>query len=304
MPEGRIRKAEPNASGLLVEALAEITRLPNFRGVISAEDAGLLMKKLGITLPQLMLQLTSAASEYTVAPISNYRVGAIACGLSGNLYYGANMEFSGRPLSLCTHAEQAATINAWINGEQGLTSLAVSAAPCGYCRQFLYETSSAAKLSVILPDQTLPLSALLPLPFGPGDLGVTAALLSPQSHGLSLTRPSTSVAVQGALAAANMSYAPYTKSFAGIGIATADNVVCGAPYAENAAYNPSISPLEAALAMLNLWGYSPSAITEVALVQVQNAKVTQDAVTAAVLEVIGSPAFTVAYAKVSANTNA
>jgi cytidine deaminase len=289
----------PKPSSALLAELAKLTAPPIFRGIITAAEVQMLLVKLNTTLPKLMLELTSVASQYSVVPISKYHVGAIACGLSGNLYFGANMEFSGQPLSLCTHAEQAATINAWVNGEQGLASLAVNAAPCGYCRQFLYETSNAAQLSVILSEQTLPLTELLPLAFGPGELGVTAGFLAPQDHGLSLVKPSDSLAVQGALAAANMSYAPYTKSYSGIGVLMIDGTVCGAPYAENAAFNPSISPLEAALAMVNLRGYSYGVISEVALVQMQSAKVAQNALTTAVLEVIGSPPFTVAYAHVS-----
>jgi len=302
--DGYVMRPVPRPSSALVEEAAKITKLPQFRGVISADDTRLLMTKLDMPLPRLMLELSSLASEYTVAPISNYRAGAIACGLSGNLYYGANMEYSGRPLMLCTHAEQGATINAWLNGEEGLLSMATNTAPCGQCRQFLYETSAAAKMSVILPEQTMPLVNLLPLPFGPSDRGVAAGLMSAQNHGLSLIKPSSNPAVLAALAAADLSYAPYTKSFAGIGIALADGQVCGAPYAENAAYSPSISPLEAALSLVNLWGYSYTAITEVALVQVQGAKIDQDAITAALLEVIFSPTFTVAYAHESAGLKA
>ena len=68
--------------------------------------------------------------------------------------------------------------------------LAVSAAPCGYCRQFLNELTTASTLQIILPDTpTTLLTALLPDAFGPTDLGVTAALMSPQSHGMTLDAP-------------------------------------------------------------------------------------------------------------------
>jgi cytidine deaminase len=289
------KKTQSKASSALMVELAKITQPPIFRGIITAAEVQTLMSKVDITLPRLMLELSSVASQYSVVPLSGYQVGAIACGLSGNLYFGAAMEFAGQPLSFCTHAEQAATINAWVHGEQGLASIAVDAPPCGYCRQFLYETANASQLSVVMPEQTMPLTTLLPLPFGPADLAVVSPFLSPQNHGLSLMKPSTAPAVLGALAAANMSYAPYTNSFAGVGILMTDGTVCGAPYAENAARNSSISPIEAALSMLNLWGYSYGLISEVALVQVQGTKVTQNALTAGVLEVIGSPPFTVAY---------
>lgn len=288
-------QSKPPSSALMVE-LAKITELPIFRGIITAAQAQTLMSQLGISLPQLMLELSSVASQYSVVPISGNRVGAIACGISGNLYFGANMEFSGQPLGFSTHAEESAIINAWVHGEQGLASLAVGVAPCGCCRQFLYETASAAQMSVILPEQAIPLTTLLPFALGPSDLGVTDGFLSHQDHGLSLNKPSTAPAVLGALAAANMSYAPYTNAYAGVGILMSDGTVCGAPYAEHAACNSRISPIEAALSMLNLWGYSYGLISEVALVQIHGTKLAQNALTEGVLEVIGSPPFTVAYA--------
>lgn len=291
-----IKKTQSKPSSALMVELSKITQPPIFRGIITDAQVQTLLSKVDITLPRLMLELSSVASQYSVVPISGHHVGAIACGLSGNLYFGASMEFSGQPLGFCTHAEQAATINAWVHGEQGLASIAVDAAPCGYCRQFLYETSNAANLSVILPEQTIPLATLLPHAFGPSELGVAAGFLSHENHGLTLMKPSTAPAVLGALAAANMSYAPYTNAFAGVGILMTDGTVCGAPYAENAARNSSISPIEAALSMLNLWGYSYGLISEIALVQVQGTKVAQNALTEGVLEVIGSPPFTVAYA--------
>jgi cytidine deaminase len=290
------KKTQSKASSALMVELAKITEPPIFRGIITAAEVQALMSKVGIDLPRLMLELSSVASQYAVVPISGRHVGAIACGLSGNLYFGASMEFSGQPLSFCTHAEEAATINAWVNGEQGVSLLAVDSAPCGDCRQFLYETANAAQLSIVLPEETVPLTRLLPLAFGPSDLGIAGGFLSHQQHGLSLMKPSSDPAVLGALAAANMSYAPYTSAFAGVGILMTDGTVCGAAYAESAACNSSISPIEAALSMLNLWGYSYGLISQVALVQVQGTKVAQNTLTERVLEVIGSPAFTSVYA--------
>jgi len=290
-----IKKTQSKPSSALMAELSKITKPPVFRGIITAAQVQTLMSAVDITLPRLMLELSSVASHYAAVPISGNPVGAIACGVSGNLYFGASMEFAGQPLSVCMHAEESATINAWVHGERGLASLAVDAAPCGYCRQFLYETSDAARLSLVLPDGAVPLTTLLPLGTGPGDLGVADALLSYQEHGLTLMKPSDSPAVLGALAAANMSYAPYTNAFSGVAILMTDGTVCGAPYAESATCHSSISPIEAALSMLNLWGYSYALISEVALVQVQGSKVAQNALTEGVLEVIGSPPFTVAY---------
>lgn len=45
------------------------------------------------------------------------------------------------------HAEQFVMANAWAHRERGIKRLAVSAAPCGHCRQFYAELPSAVRLS-------------------------------------------------------------------------------------------------------------------------------------------------------------
>ena len=244
---------------------------PSFHGVISAELAAELEAQSGMNAWQLAFSLVSTAQLFAVTPISAYPVGAVGVGLSGALYYGANLEVAGQALSFTLHAEQAATSNAWINGEQGMTSLAISAAPCGYCRQFLYELVDAATLEIVLPDssgQPAPelLTYYLPDAFGPADLGIVGGLMQPQANGVTVAGTLDATAM-AALAAANAAYCPYTKSFAGVALLTADGFICVGQYAENAAYNPAMSPLEAALSQVAFTGQNWAAITEAVLVQ-------------------------------------
>jgi cytidine deaminase len=235
-----------------------------------------------------MLDLIPLAQKYAIPPISSFFVGAVGLGKSGSLYFGANFEFTGEALSFCVHGEQAATAHAISFGETGLDKLAVSAAPCGYCRQFLYELTTASTLQVLLP-KTPPalLTSLLPDAFGPGDLGVTAALMSPQAHGLTLDSPGHDVVVHAALNAANASYAPYSFTYSGVALKTGDGQIYSGSYAENAAYNPSMSPLEAAVVSLVISGGKSFAdISDAALVEVTGAKASQVDVTRAVLHSI------------------
>jgi len=274
---------------------------PNFTGTIPAGEAQEMANDLGVTMYQLMLILTQWAALFAVAPISNFFVGAVVQGETGKLYFGANMEFPGEALSFCTHAEQSSVVNAWVQGEQGVQALAVNAAPCGYCRQFLYELVRANQLTLIFNDanqqtQTVPITSVLPWPFGPHDLKVPAGLMSPQNHNLVLSTPTNGPGLMAALEAANMSYAPYTSSFAGAAVVMNDNTVIAAPLAENAAYNPSLSPLEGALSCMNLWGYSYSQIVEVALVEMAGTKVSQLDVTRAVLSSVSPVKLTYATA--------
>jgi len=237
--------------------------------------------------PRPMLDRIAEAKTFAIPPISNFYVGAVARGLSGRLYLGANFEFPGQALSFCVHAEQAAVVQAMAGGETGLEMIAVSAAPCGYCRQFLQELTSASTLQIAIPNRppTL-LSSLLPEAFGPSDLGVTAALMSPQAHGLALDAPDALAAA--ALAAANASYAPYSQSYAGVALRTTDGAIFSGAVAENAAYNPSMSPMEAAIVNLAIGGRKSYAdIAEAVLVEVKDAKASQADASRAVLASIG-----------------
>lgn len=71
-------------------------------------------------------------------------------------------------------------------------------------------------------------------------------------HGLELIRPSADAVVHRALAAANMSYAPYTGQPAGAALLAPDGRIVAGAYAESAAYNPSLPPLQAALAQMQI----------------------------------------------------
>jgi cytidine deaminase len=255
-------------------------------GYIPAAEVDGILRQSGLTIEQLLLGLIPQAQKYALPPISNFFVGAVALGASGSIYFGANFEFVGQALSFTVHGEQAATAHALAHGETGMQMLAVSAAPCGYCRQFLYELTTASLLQILLPNMpSTPLTAMLPDAFGPADLGVTAALMSPQSHGLKLR--SFDPVVQAALKAANASYAPYTSSYSGVALKTKDGNIFSGLVAENAAFNPSMSPLEQAVVNLVISGGKTYAdIVDAVLVEVANAKASQIAATRDVLATI------------------
>lgn len=228
------------------------------------------------------------AARFAKPPVSNFKVGAVCRGTTtGKLYLGANLEFTGQALSFTVHAEQSAVTNAWLHGEAGIDLLAVTAAPCGYCRQFLNELSTAATLLVSISDtETHPLSALLPSSFGPADLGVAAALMAAADQ--QLTIDGDDDLARAALRAANMSYAPYSKSYAGVALRTGDGRIVFGPYAENAAFNPSMSPLEVALSALNMAGGDFAGITEAVLVQTADG-IHESATRAVLAAVAGAP---------------
>ena len=221
-----------------------------------------------LSVEELVRELLPWAEAYTSPPISNFRVGAVALGTSGALYAGANLEFPGESLSFTVHAEQAAVYNAWIHGEPGVTLIASTATPCGYCRQFLNELTTANELRVMLPGRPpAPLALLLPAAFGPRDLGLPGGLMEPATISLKLAEPSADPLTNAALAAACAAYAPYSCTYAGVGLRTADGTIYEGRYAENAAFNPSLSPLQGALIALALAGGSYASIEAAVLVE-------------------------------------
>jgi len=112
-----------------------------------------------------------AATAY--APYSGVFVGA--CGLvdDGRLVRGCNVENASYGLTLCAECGLIADLIATGGGR--LVAVSVTAgdgeplAPCGRCRQLMYEHGGQALL-VDGPDGPRPLAALLPDAFGPGDL--------------------------------------------------------------------------------------------------------------------------------------
>jgi cytidine deaminase len=70
---------------------------------------------------------------------------AVGLAGSGAVYVGVNLEFPGMPLNASVHAEQCLVANLLLHGEASLRALAVSAAPCGHCRQFYSELQDAVR---------------------------------------------------------------------------------------------------------------------------------------------------------------
>ena len=266
------------------QQLASLQRDPGFSGVIRAADAKALADRDHMTNDQLMMALLPAASTYSRAPISNFHVGAVARGESGDLYFGANLEVPGQPLSASVHAEQSAIANAYMHGDKGISAIAVNYAPCGHCRQFMNELSVSGDLDIFVSkEQPTKLSILLPHSFGPKDLGARSGVFPPQSNGKFVTASSSGPLATAALDAARAAYAPHSGSPSGVAIQTRSKKVFKGSYIENAAYNPSLSPTQTALSALVLANGDFADIEAVHLVELRGAKISQQNATRVVL---------------------
>ncbi len=251
--------------------------------ILTAEEVKALVGTMRITVEELIEQLLPWTAKKAVAPVSGFKVGAVGRGESGNLYFGANIEFAGQAFHTTIHAEQCCLANLMSKGDTGLRALSLTASPCGHCRQFLNETNSASVLKLYLPgEEELNLSDLLPIGFGPKNLNIDFSLLDPQDHQLTLASKPDDELVEIALEAANSSYAPYSKSYAGVAIRTRNGQTFRGIYAESAAYNPSLLPLQACIANLVMAGRSMREIAKAVLVCKKDSRVNH-AVTAQAL---------------------
>ncbi|AOM40740.1 cytidine deaminase [Xenorhabdus hominickii] len=270
----------------LQEALLPYIGNDDFSAMLTTEQIESIKQISGFDDHALALALLPLAAACSIAPISHFYVGAIARGESGNLYFGANMEFTGVPLQQTVHAEQSAITHAWLRGEKKLISITVNYSPCGHCRQFMNELNSGTQLEVYLPDRPrLTLADYLPEAFGPRDLTDTPLLLDTVNHGYQLATNDS--LVQAALDATNSSHAPYSQSHSGIALQDAQGKIYTGRYAENAAFNPSLPPLQSALIFMNMVNGNCQSIKRAVLVEGANSQLSQWNATKSTLSVLG-----------------
>ena len=126
-----------------------------------------------------LLEEAHRAAKLAYVPYSGFRVGAAALTASGDIVLGCNIENAAYSPSVC--AERVALFSARAQDKGRITAIAIvtpsgaTCAPCGTCRQVIWELARDAK--IVLEDgrgqhfvetpQTL-----LPRAFGPEDLGI------------------------------------------------------------------------------------------------------------------------------------
>lgn len=262
-----------------------------YRGRIPAADVNAMMAAERLSREGLMLKLIAVAKSFAHPPVSHYFVGAVVLGESGSLYLGCNIEVPPNMLSMSVHAEQAAIANAYMSGEAGVQALTVGAAPCGHCRQFLSEVSLDVAMRLIMQDESsIKLSELLPQSFGPKNLGLDHGSFPVRHAQLALASSSSDPLVSEALKAACTAYSPYSRSPSGVALSTAAGRVFTGSYIENAAFNPSLPPLQAALAGYFAAGAHAGEIQRAVLVESEKSAITQDPTAQLVLAAVAPKA--------------
>jgi cytidine deaminase len=86
-----------------------------------------------------LLERADAAAKRAYAPYSKFFVGAAVRARDGRVFEGVNVENAAYPLGIC--AEKAALAKAVSEGVRpgDVEALAVTASPCGGCRQWFHE---------------------------------------------------------------------------------------------------------------------------------------------------------------------
>jgi cytidine deaminase len=86
-----------------------------------------------------LLERADAAAASAYAPYSKYHVGAAVRARDGRVFEGVNVENAAYPLGIC--AERSALARAAGEGLRpgDLEAIAITASPCGGCRQWIAE---------------------------------------------------------------------------------------------------------------------------------------------------------------------
>ncbi len=127
-----------------------------------------------ITLPpaqqEEMLSAARAAFRNAHAPYSNFKVGATILTERGTLYHGCNVENASYGLTICAERNAIFAAVAAEGSSMRIKAVAVATerdvpcAPCGACRQVIYEFGPEAL--ILFRGQTgteqMPITTLLP----------------------------------------------------------------------------------------------------------------------------------------------
>jgi len=281
----RFQSSFADLSPELQAALKPILDAKDFSARFSPAQIAAVKQQTALDDDALAFALLPLAAACAVTPLSNFNVGAVARGKSGHWYFGANMEFAGATMQQTVHAEQSAVTHAWLCGEPALEAITVNYSPCGHCRQFMNELNSGTALRVCLPGrQPATLGDYLPYAFGPRDLAIETLLLDPIDHGYRLSGDALE---QQAIIAASYSHAPYSHAHSGVALESASGQIYAGRYAENAAFNPSLPPLQAALILLNMHGESCTQIARAVLAESASGQLIQRQATEATLRALG-----------------
>jgi len=110
-----------------------------------------------------LLAVADAAAARAYAPYSSFHVGCAVLARDGRVIEGVNVENAAYPLGVC--AERTALARAIAEGHHpgDFVAVAITASPCGGCRQWLHEMGvervvfrNGGRVLTMTPDELLP----------------------------------------------------------------------------------------------------------------------------------------------------
>jgi len=111
-----------------------------------------------------LYKLARKAARNAYAPFSGFRVGAAILTTTGEIFTGVNVENSSYGATIC--AERVACAKAISEGFRNFEAIAVAtysgdqAAPCGMCRQFLFEFAPNLKVITGRDEENIEVTSL------------------------------------------------------------------------------------------------------------------------------------------------
>lgn len=133
-----------------------------------------------------LVKFALEARKMAYTPYSHWAVGAALLTVDGKVYKGCNIENASYTPTNC--AERTAFFKAVSEGERNFSAIAIVGGPegqaplgmcppCGVCRQVMMEFCDYEKFEVILgvsetEYETYTLKDVMPMGFGPADLGL------------------------------------------------------------------------------------------------------------------------------------
>lgn len=262
---------------------------------LTPDDISFISKKAKLSTREIMLLLLGLGTALAHTPHDSAKVAAVVEAGSGTLYVGLPIYWHSAHMKFSLHAVQTALLSAYGQGENRIKNLLVEVPPCVACRQFLRETISWPNIqqSVALNGyatlksgqitDSLVSNKGLPKPV------VIGGLMRKQKRRL-VTRYHDNTLIAAACEAAEQSYAPYSRSFAGAAIRSRQNTIHKGSYIEIGVSVMSILAIEAAITNLILSGRDMLDIAEIVLVE-SRGKVSQFSVTQNLAQQLGDVPF-------------
>ena len=110
-----------------------------------------------------LLARADAVAERAYAPYSRFHVGCAVLARDGRVIEGVNVENASYPLGVCAERTALARAVAEGYGPGDLVAAAITASPCGGCRQWLHEMRvervvfrNGGRVVTMMPDELLP----------------------------------------------------------------------------------------------------------------------------------------------------